>query len=374
MLKERKLSIAKNNTNVICFSHRGGLLMIRRSVYLIFILLIIPSLVFLISCNGGVENQKVEKVEKIRVRATSYKKADYEFMLDFSGEVKAWKTVNLSFNVRSKIDRFYFDEGHKVNKGDLLARLEKDDYQAIRDQSYAQWEKAERDYQRSSRLLEEGSIPEGLVQDAQTALKTAAAALEASELNLKHCLLYAPFSGHIAYRYGEEKEMVAGGQTVFTLMDLSRILVEIGVPEKNIDRIKKAQKASVTFEAIPGKTFEGTVTQVAVSSLPNIRLFKVEITVENPKFILKPGMTAFSTIVIDEMEGVYIFSLDAAVLRNGIRIIFLASNGKAKKITLKDYIISGDKIIVSDPLPKNGQIITAGQGILFDGIQISVID
>jgi len=97
--------------------------MIRRSLSLIFILLIIPLLAFLISCGGGAENQELEKVEKIRVRAINYEKAGYEFTLDFSGEVKAWKTVNLSFNVRGKIDRFYFDEGHRVNKGDLLARL-----------------------------------------------------------------------------------------------------------------------------------------------------------------------------------------------------------------------------------------------------------
>ena len=348
--------------------------MIRRFISLILIFLIIPFLAFLISCSGDIENQEVEKAEKIRVRTETIKKTDYEFTLAFSGEVKAWKTVNLSFNVRGKIDRFYFDEGHKVNKGDLLARLEKDDYQAMRDQSYAQWEKTKRDYERSRRLWEEGSIPEQLVQDAQTALKSAAAVLEASELNLKHCLLYAPFSGHVAYRYGEEKEMLAGGQTVFTLMDLSRVLVEVGVPEKNIDRIKKGQKASINFEAIPEKIFEGKVTQVAVSSLPNIRLFKVEITIENPMFIVKPGMTAVSTIVINKMEGVYIFSLDAAVLRNGRRAIFLNSNGKAKKMTLEDYIISGDKIIVRDPLPENGQIITAGQDVLFDGMQISVIN
>jgi hypothetical protein len=85
-------------------------------------------------------------------------------------------------------------------------------------------------------------------------------------------------------------------------------------------------------------------------------------------------MTAFSTIVIDKMEGVCIFSLDTTVLRNGSRIIFLASNGKAKEVTLEDYLISGDKIIVSDPLPESGQIITAGQEALFEGIQISVID
>ena len=335
--------------------------------------MVILLLAFFISCGSNGESENAEKTEKVRVRTASYRKTDYEHTLSFSGEVKAWKAVNLSFNVPGKIDSFYFDEGHGVKKGDLLARLEQDDYRTVRDQSYAQWEKAKRDYERSHRLGKEGSIPEQLVQDAETALKAAAAALEVAELNLKHCLLYAPFNGHVAYRYGEEKEMVAGGQVVFTLMDLSRVLVEVGVPEKNIDRIKKGQKASVNFEAIPGKTFEGAVTQVAVSSLPDIRLFKVEITIQNPKFIVKPGMTAILSIVIDKMEGVFIFSLDAAVLRDGKRAVFLALNGKAKKVTLEDYIISGDKIIIRDSLPEDGQIITAGQDVLFDGMEISVI-
>jgi RND family efflux transporter MFP subunit len=327
--------------------------------------IIIPFLVFQISCSRRAENEKVEEVRKIRVRTEAYQKTDYEFTLIFSGEAKAWKRVNMSFNVGGKIDRFYFDEGQKVKKGELLAALEQDDYKALRDQTHAQWEKAERDYKRSRRLWEEGSIREQLVQDAQTALKAARAALDAAELNLKHCLLYAPFSGHVAFRLGE---------IIFTLMDLSRIIIEVGVPEKSIEKIKKGQKANISLEAIPERIFPGKVTQVAVSSLPNIRLFKVEITAQNPDLIIKPGMTALSTIMTDKMRDVYIFSLDVTVLRNAIRVLYLASNGKAKEVTLKNYIISGDRIIVSDPLPENGKVITSGQDILFDDVQIFIVE
>jgi len=337
-------------------------------------LMVIPFLVFLISCKNNVESEKTEKTEKVRVRAASYQKTDYEHTLDFSGEVNAWKAVNMSFNVPGKIDRFYFDEGQRVKKGDLLAKIEQDDYRTVRDQSHAQWEKAKRDYERNSRLLEKGSIREQLVQDAHTALKAAKASLDAAELNLKHCLLYAPFNGHVAYRFGEEKEMVRSGQTIFTLMDLSRVLIEVGVPEKSIGQIEKGQKTDVTFEAIPEKSFSGKVSQVAVSSLPDVRLFKVEITVQNPDLIIKPGMTATLTIVTEEMKDVYVFSLDVTVLRNTSRIIFLASNGMAKKVALENYIISGDKIIVRDALPEDGQIITTGQDVLFDGMQISIIE
>jgi RND family efflux transporter MFP subunit len=316
----------------------------------------------------------VEEVEKIRVRTAGYQKTDYEFTLNFSGEVKAWKSVNMSFNVGGKIDRFYFDEGQKVKKGDLLAALEQDDYRALRNQVHAQWEKAERDYKRNRRLWEEGSLREQLVQNAHTAFKATRAALDAAELNLKHCLLYAPFNSHVAFRLGEEKEMVAGGQIVFTLMDLSRVIIEVGVPEKRIEKIKKGQKANIILEAIPERIFPGEVTQVAVSSLPSIRLFKVEISAQNPDLIIKPGMTALSTIMTDKMREVYIFSLDVTVLRNGIRVLYLASNSKAKEVTLKNYIISGDRIIVSDPLPENGKIITSGQDILFDDVQIFIVE
>jgi RND family efflux transporter MFP subunit len=347
---------------------------VRFVLFLLTPFIIIPFLVFQISCNRKAENEKVEKVGKVRVRTAGYQKTDYEFTLIFSGEVKAWKKVNMSFNVGGKIDRFYFDEGQKVKKGNLLAKLEQDDYRALRDQAHAQWEKTERDYKRSRRLWEEGSIREQLVQDAHTAFKTASAALDAVELNLKHCLLFAPFSGHVAFRFGEEKEMVAGGKIVFTLMDLSRIIIEVGVPEKNIEKIKKGQKANISLEAIPERIFPGKVTKVAVSSRPNIRLFKVEITAQNPDLIIKPGMTALSTIMTYKMRDAYIFSLDVAVLRNGIRVLYLALNGKAKEVTLRNYIISGDRIIVSDPLPENGKVITSGQDILFDDVQISIVE
>lgn len=337
----------------------------------IFIMTVI--LTVLVSCKSDNENNKTEITKKVRVRVEKYQKTEYELSLNFSGDVKAWKMANLSFNVQGKIDSFYFDEGQKVKKDDLLAELEQDDYKALKDQSHAQWEKANRDYERSQRLLEKGTIREQLVQDASTAFKASKAALDSAELNLKHCLLKAPFQGHIAYRFSEEKEMVSPGQVVFTLMDLSKVLVEVGVPENSISRLRKGQIGSVFFEAIPEKIFSGKVTHVGVSSLPNTRLFKVEMTIPNPNLIIKPGMTASSTIITDKIHDVFVFSLDITALRNGKRILFIADNGVAKKVILDNYIISGDKIIIRDSLPEGKQVITSGQDVLFDGMQISVI-
>ena len=325
------------------------------------------------SCHGPADNTTEEAVNRIRVRTADYEKQDFELTERFSGEVKPQKQVNLSFNIPGKIDRLYFDEGDNVKKGQLLAQLEQQDYKTVRDQSLAHWEKAKRDLERSQRLWKEDSIQEQIVQDAETAFKASLAVLEAADLNLEHCLMLAPFSGHVAFRFGEEREMAAPGQVVFTLMDLSSVLVEMGVPERSVGRLREGQKANLVIQSLQEEPIEGRVSHVAVSAFPDSRLFKVEIEISNPKLNLKPGMTASVGIITDTISDAFVFSIDASVLRKGDRVIFLLDGEKAAMVVLKDYLISGEDLIIRDPLPEAGLIITDGQDVLFDGMLVTVI-
>ena len=326
------------------------------------------------ACQGPAEDTTEETVNWIRVRTADYEKKDFALTERFSGEVKPQKQVNLSFNIPGKIERLYFDEGDAVKKGQLLAQLEQQDYKTVRDQSLAQWEKAKRDFERCQRLWKEDSIQKQIVQDAETAFKASQAVLEAAELNLEHCLMHAPFGGHVAYRFGEEREMAAAGQVVFTLMDLSRVIVELGVPERSVGRLKEGQKANVVIQSLQEEHIAGRVSHVAVSAFPNSRLFKVEIHVNNPNLDLKPGMTASVGVIIDIIPDAFVFSIDVSVLRKGDRVIFLLDGDKARMVVLEDYSISGENLIIRDSLPAAGQIIIDGQDVLFDGMPVIVIE
>ncbi len=328
----------------------------------------------LFSCRKPAEETSEETVNRIHVRTSAYEQEDFVLIERFSGEVKPFKQVNLSFNVPGKIERLYFDEGDRVKKGELLAQLEQQDYKAARDQRLAQWEKAKRDFERSQRLWKEDSIQEQIVQDAETAFKAVQAVLDAAELNLKHCQMFAPFSGHVAFRLGEEMEMAAPGQVVFTLMDISRILVELGVPERSVGRIRQGQKAQVVVESLKEESMEGRISHVAVSAFPDSRLFKVEIDILNPNFDLKPGMTASVGVITDTILDAFVFSIDVSVLRKGERVIFLLDGDKVRMVVLEDYIISGEDLIIRDPLPEAGQIIIDGQDVLFDGMDVIVVE
>ena len=325
------------------------------------------------ACHGPAEDTAEETVNRIRVRTADYEKQDFALTERFSGEVKPQKQVNLSFNIPGKIERLYFDEGDSVKRGQLLAQLEQQDYKTVRNQSLALWEKAKRDFERSQRLWKEGSIQEQIVQDAETGFKASLAVLEAADLNLEHCLMYAPFSGHVAFRFGEEREMAAPGQVVFTLMNLSRVIVELGVPERSIGRLKEGQTANIVVQSLQEENIVGRVSHVAVSAFPDSRLFKVEIEINNSNLDLKPGMTASVGVITGTIPDASVFPIDVSVLRKGDRVIFLLDENKARMVVVEDYLISGESLIIRDPLPAAGQIIIDGQDVLFDGMPVIVI-
>jgi len=336
-----------------------------------FLLLITGSFYF---CRGPAEDTAEETINRIRVRTADYKQQDFALTERFSGEVKPQKQVNLSFNIPGKIEKLYFDEGDLVKKGQILAQLEQMDYETVRDQSLAHYEKAKRDFERSQRLWKEGSIQEQIVQDAETVFKASLAVLDAAELNLERCRMLAPFSGHVAFRFGEEREMTAPGQVVFTLMDLSSVLVEMGAPERRVSRLKEGQTATIVVQSLREEPIMGRVSHVAISAYPDSRLYKIEIKVKNPNLELKPGMTASVGVIIDTISDAFVFSIDASVLRKGERVIFLLDGEKATMVVLKDYLISGEDLIIRDHLPAAGQIITDGQDVLFDGMLVTVIE
>lgn len=344
----------------------------RKSVVLFCFLFLVVAAFF--SCKGPAEDTTEETLNRIRVRTMDYAKQDFALTGRFSGEVKPQKQVNLSFNIPGKIERLYFDEGDSVKKGQLLAQLEQQDYKTVRDQSQAQWEKAKRDFERSQRLWKEGSIQEKIVQDAETGFKTSQAVLEAADLNLEHCLMHAPFSGHVAFRFTEEREMAAPGQVVFTLMNLSRVIVEMGVSERSIVRLKEGQTANIVVQSLEEERFEGLVSHVAVSAFPDSRLFKVEIEINNPNLKLKPGMTASVEVITDTIPDAFVFPIDVSVLRKGERVIFLLDGEKAAMFVIEDYLISGEDLIIRDSLPAAGQIIIDGQDVLFDKMLVTVIE
>jgi HlyD family secretion protein len=145
------------------------------------------------------------------------------------------------------------------------------------------------------------------LETAKAQIKEAASALEVIQTQIEYCRLYAPVSGVILVKNAEIGEYLVPGGAVVTLGDLDKPWLKAFITEADLGRVKLGQKVSVTTDSFPGKTYEGTITFIsseAEFTPKNVQttkervklVYRIKVSLPNPKYELKPGMPADAQI------------------------------------------------------------------------------
>jgi HlyD family secretion protein len=190
----------------------------------------------------------------------------------------------------------------------------------------AQLADAQRNYDR----LKDGPDPADI-----TAAEARVAALQAT-INLSR--LQAPFVGTVTDLKIQPGDQVTPGMQAVRIDDLSRLLVDVQIPEVDINRIRTGQQARLTFDGILNKEYNGIVTGVgrvgnAVQGAVN---FTVTIELTDADELVRPGMTAAVNIIVEQLENVLTVPNRAVRLLDGERVVYLLVNGppQATKVTI----------------------------------------
>ncbi len=260
-------------------------------------------------------------------------KGDIPIMVTATGTLEAVTTVQVGSQVSGTIAALYADFNDIVKKGQIVAQLDPTflqaqvaQTQADLDREKASAELSRREYERSIKLFQEQMISESErditltnYELAKTREKSAEAALDRVKTNLEYATIISPIDGVVISRNVDVGQTVAASlqaPTLFTIaQDLTQMQVKASIDEADIGRIKEGQDALFTVDAYPERSFKGSVRQIRLSPqvVQNVVSYDVIITVPNPEMVLKPGMTANVTVLIDQREDV--LKVPAAALR-----------------------------------------------------------
>lgn len=260
-------------------------------------------------------------------------KGDIRIMVTATGTLEAVTTVQVGSQVSGTIAALYADFNDIVKKGQIVAQLDPTflqaqvaQTQADLDREKASAELSRREYERSIKLFQEQMISESErditltnYELAKTREKSAEAALDRVKTNLEYATIISPIDGVVISRNVDVGQTVAASlqaPTLFTIaQDLTQMQVKASIDEADIGRIKERQDALFTVDAYPERSFKGSVRQIRLSPqvVQNVVSYDVIITVPNPEMVLKPGMTANVTVLIDQREDV--LKVPAAALR-----------------------------------------------------------
>ncbi len=305
-----------------------------------------------------------------------------------TGEIQPLNTINVGSQVSGTIEAIYVDYNSKVKKGDVLLKIEPSVLQASVDEAEASLVSAESqrnyaksEYERNKALYDDGFISRAELEQSQTTYEQAEQSVnrmrsqyDRAVTNLGYATITSPVDGTVISRQVDVGQTVAASfQTpdLFEIAeDLSKMQIETAVSEADIGMITEGLPVTFTVDAYPTQTFEGTVRQVRLSPTitSNVVVYTVVIDVDNTDLRLKPGMTAFVTILISERTDVWKVQNSALILRNFDGIVENPGDATPADHLAIQRMVDGELTVVLVPYEK-GLVTATETEIVSDEIQ-----
>lgn len=296
-----------------------------------------------------------------------------KYALQFTGDMVAVGQASIYSKVDGNLERVLVDIGSQVQAGQTLATIDTTLLFQQYQQAAATYENASANYRRTKELSEQNLVAKQDIDNADAAAKVAKAAFDLAATRLGYARITAPFSGFITKRYLDPGSLVtANNVTLFMLMDLNAMKVVVSVLEKDIPLIKEGKAAQVTVDAYPDREFVGVVKRYAEAVDLSTRTMAVEVDVPNRDRLLKPGMFARVTLVVDVHPNAITIPTAAILSDDKGSYVFTTTNDTAKRIPVSLGTQQNSRTEILAGLTGDESVITTGQQFVRDGSPISI--
>jgi membrane fusion protein (multidrug efflux system) len=320
----------------------------------------------------------------VSVRLTQAGKGEATRSITLPGEVFAYQQATLFAKVAGYAKTVSVDKGDFVNEGALLAEIEVPELIADRAKYQAELEFAALDYKRVSEA--QAKAPDLVVPQAVDIAKSKAdiakANLERTDTLLGFSKITAPFSGVITRRLIDPGAFVpsasSGGAVqnaaLFTLMDFSKVRVQVSIPEPEVPFIKNGLQTKVSVEELPATSCEGVITRFSHALDRATKTMLAEIELPNPKGDLRPGMYALVRIVVERKTDSLIIPSEALVVEKTGHSVFTIADNKARRLGIKIGFNDQGRVEVIEGLQAGQPVILLGKQSLADGQPVTVLE
>jgi len=323
--------------------------------------------------------------------------------LRYSASVEPFAQANLSFKSAGYVTgiqqvvgadgrRRNVGAGDYVRRGTVLAQIRHQDLKNSFDEAAAAESKAKaehveatQNYGRAKTLYATQSLTKPDFDSAQAkfdvtraAVNQASAARQQAQLSLEDADLRAPFSGYIITRTVELGDLASAGTAAFTIVDTQPVKVSFGVPEYVVKSLRLGQEFTIRQQETP-KEYRGRVTSIAPSANEKNRVFPIEVTVNNKKGLLKPGMIVSISLTGVRKSPVPVIPLSAVVAdpsAPGHYAVFVASQEAGKWVAQTRDITLGEtheNSVAVNGVKPGEKVVVIGAAHLKNGDPIQIL-
>ncbi|WBL23080.1 efflux RND transporter periplasmic adaptor subunit [Zunongwangia sp. HRR-M8] len=324
----------------------------------------------LTSCKDSAQQKQQKTPNRVSVQKVTKNKGSEQF--NYSGNLEADNTVNLSFSVAGRVQTIYAEEGQHVKKGQLLASLEQTRYQSAYVVAEANYTRAEDQFKRSQDLFDLKSLPERDLVVTKANKAQAKANMNLAAKDLEDTKLVAPFTGIITKKVTEAGAIQSPGSPAFVLTKTNIMYATASISESDIAHVSIGDSVEVEIPALNEK--RKSQVSILVPQADNYsRTFEVKVKLENKNGAILPGMLAQLHINTGvSQDRISIPTTSILKDTDNIAYVFLAQPNKTaikKRITI-ERATGMNQVIISSGLKEGDLLITQGNSKLVDGSPI----
>lgn len=306
---------------------------------------------------------KVAPVENVEVAQT----------VDFTTTLLPYKKTFITPQMALRIDEIRVDVGDHVKEGELVATLDRNQY----NQTSAQLKNAKQNLARMRSVYEAGGVSRSQIDE----LETSVSVMEENIANLERNIeLRSPIDGVITGRYNEPGDLFTmggnadGGVGVLQVMQINRLKAIVALSEQYYPQIYKGMKVKVMAEVYPDREFEGVVNIVYPAINATTHTFNVEVLVPNAKEVLRPGMFARTEFNMGSRKSLVV--PDVAVQKQmGVndRYVYVIKDGVAERriVTLGRQV--GQQVEILSGVTEGEEVAITALSKIKNGTSVEVV-
>jgi RND family efflux transporter MFP subunit len=354
--------------------HRPKKRFIRRLLPALFLILLLAVIAILfVRIKSEAELIKARNLAKLKkerpeVNVVTLKliPAPIRDRLSLPGITQPWIELQLVAEVSGKVIEKVVNEGMAVTEGDIIAKIDSRDYKNAYQSAKASHELAVADLKRLQKLYKEKVTPQSQLDNAMAQVQNTKAAMENAALALERCDIKAPFSGAVNRLFIEIGQYLTVADPVAEILQIDRIKVRIGIPESDVDAVRKINDFMVKIDALGGKTFHAKKHFLSRTADPMARLYSLDTVINNVHGEILPDMFARVEIVKKEVRDGIAIPLYSVITRNDEKLVYVVNSNRAHQRKVELGLLEGC-------LAPGDQVIVVGHRSVNDGDKVNVV-
>lgn len=289
-----------------------------------------------------------------------------------SGRTEAEKRATLATRVMGVIESLPVKQGHRVERGDLVMRLDAEDKEAAIRMAESVVTQRQAEADAAERLVAGGNAPKLQADQARAALATAKSQLESAKAELAQYEIYAPYNGLIDRVPVQRGSTILAGAEVATLINLDPLLALGEVSERDLRYLKLGDTADIRL--VDGKVVKGTLRYISRDASSATRTFRIEVAIPNENKELPAGMTAEITLLTEQTDSVLLPRSVVTLGADGDLGIRAVDKDNKVVFFPIDLVDDTPKGLVLAGIPADARVIVAGQDLVTEGNEVKPVE